>query len=80
MGQLSKSEVAGEHALREGEPDRLGFGEVAERIANSIVDRASIDGLVIGLDGEWGSGKSSLLHLIERSLAVPEPSATDNDG
>lgn len=68
MGQLSKSEVAGEHALREGEPDRLGFGEVAERIANSIVDRASIDGLVIGLDGEWGSGKSSLLHLIERSL------------
>ena len=60
--------VTGEHALREDEIDRLGFSEVAARIANSIVDRASIDGLVIGLDGEWGSGKSSLLHLIERSL------------
>lgn len=68
MTQLSTGEVAGEHALREGERDRLGFGEVAERIANSIVDRASIDGLVIGIDGEWGSGKSSLLHLIERCL------------
>jgi hypothetical protein len=65
--------VAGEHALREGEADRLGFGEVASRIANSIVDRASVDGLVIGLDGQWGSGKSSLLHLIERSLRqLPE--------
>lgn len=67
------AEVAGEHALREGEKDRLGFAEVANRIANSIVDRASKDGLVIGLDGEWGSGKSSLLHLIERSLGqLPE--------
>jgi predicted KAP-like P-loop ATPase len=53
MTQLSGSEVAGEHALREGERDRLGFGEIAGRIANSIVDRASIDGLVIGLDGKW---------------------------
>lgn len=64
----NNAEIAGEHALREGEKDRLGFVEVANRIANSIVDRASKDGLVIGLDGEWGSGKSSLLHLIERSL------------
>lgn len=73
MTVANSAEVAGEHALREGEKDRLGFGEVANRIANSIIDRASKDGLVIGLDGEWGSGKSSLLHLIERSLGqLPE--------
>lgn len=69
----NSAEVAGERALREGEKDRLGFAEVANRIANSIIDRASKDGLVIGIDGEWGSGKSSLLHLIERSLGqLPE--------
>jgi len=61
-------EILGEHALQDGEPDRLGFGEIAERIARAIVDRASTGGLVIGIDGRWGSGKSSLLHLIERSL------------
>lgn len=61
-------EVRGERALREGELDRLGFGEVAGRIADAITDRASSDGLVIGLDGEWGSGKSSLLTLIEGEL------------
>ncbi|WP_176590717.1 P-loop NTPase fold protein [Sphingobium sp. EM0848] len=60
--------IRGEHALRDDEPDRLGFSDVAERIALSVMDRASADGLVIGIDGEWGSGKSSLLHLIERKL------------
>lgn len=68
MVNPSSDEIAGEHALRDGEVDRLGFGEMADRIAISIVDRASKDGLVIGLDGEWGSGKSSLIHLIERAL------------
>lgn len=65
--------IQGERSLREGDVDRLGFAEVADRIASAIVDRASAEGLVIGLDGEWGSGKSSLLHLIERSLrSLPE--------
>lgn len=68
MTEKTDAEVAGEHSLREGEVDRLGFSEIAARIANSIVDRASIDGLVVGIDGPWGSGKSSFLHLIERAL------------
>lgn len=60
--------LRGERALGPGDVDRLGFGEVASRIAQSLVDRASAEGLVIGLDGKWGSGKSSLIHLVERSL------------
>lgn len=70
MAEKKTSEVQGERSLREGDVDRLGFAEVADRIASAIVDRASAEGLVIGLDGEWGSGKSSLLHLIERSLGT----------
>lgn len=70
--------VKGERALGEGDEDRLGFGEVAARIATSLMDRASTDGLVVGIDGRWGSGKSSLLHLIERELkllpAIDRPS------
>jgi hypothetical protein len=74
MAEAATAEsVRGERALGDGDVDRLGFGEVAVRIAASIMDRASADGLVIGLDGKWGSGKSSLLHLIERELkALPE--------
>jgi len=60
--------IRGERALTAGEPDRLGFGEVAKRIATALVDHASDSGFVIGLDGQWGSGKSSLLALIAAEL------------
>jgi len=60
--------VEGDRALSSGDEDKLGFREVAERIASSLVDRASEDGLVIGVEGAWGSGKSSLLFLIGDEL------------
>ena len=60
--------VKGDRALSSGDEDKLGFREVAKRIATSLVDRASEDGLVIGVEGAWGSGKSSLLFLIDDEL------------
>jgi hypothetical protein len=62
------SSVKGDRALSSGDDDKIGFREVAKRIAVSLVDRASEDGLVIGVEGAWGSGKSSLLFLIEDEL------------
>src|SRR5271163_1381087 len=60
--------VKGDRALSSGDEDKLGFREVAARIAASLVDRASEDGLVVGIEGTWGSGKSSLLFLIDDEL------------
>ncbi|MBB2674523.1 UNVERIFIED_ORG: putative KAP-like P-loop ATPase [Rhizobium esperanzae] len=60
--------VRGDRALNSGDEDKLGFREVAKRISRSLVDRASEDGLVIGIEGAWGSGKSSLLFLIGDEL------------
>jgi len=60
--------IKGDRPLDSGDEDKLGFREVAERIATSLVDRASEDGLVIGIEGAWGSGKSSLLFLIGDEL------------
>lgn len=65
--------IKGDRVLQAGDKDRLGFQGVAERIATSLVDRASEDGLVVGLEGVWGSGKSSLLFLISEELKkLPE--------
>jgi predicted KAP-like P-loop ATPase len=60
--------VKGDRALSSGNEDKLGFREVAKRIVTSLVDHASEDGLVIGIEGVWGSGKSSLLFLIRDEL------------
>jgi predicted KAP-like P-loop ATPase len=65
--------IKGDRALGTGDEDRLGFRDVAKRIAVSLVDRATEDGLVVGLEGPWGSGKSSLLFLIDDELEkLPE--------
>ena len=43
--------IKGDRALGSGDEDKLGFREVARRIATSLVDRPSEDGLVIGVEG-----------------------------
>jgi KAP family P-loop domain len=65
--------LKGDRALANASEDRLGFREVAQRIASSLVDHASDNGLVIGLEGAWGSGKSSLVRLIEDELGKRDP-------
>ena len=54
MAEGQSYSVKGDRALSFGDEDKLGFREVAKRIAISLVDRASEDGLVIGVEGvEW---------------------------
>lgn len=69
MASTQHNGVAGDRPLGAGGEDKLGFRDVARRIAQSLVDHASDKGLVIGIEGAWGSGKSSLLFLIEDELA-----------
>lgn len=65
--------IRGDRALLRADDDRLGFRAIAGRIANSLVDHASDDGLVVGIEGSWGAGKSSLLFLIADEMdRLPE--------
>lgn len=54
--------------INEHEEDRLGYTEPAKHIANSILSLSSPEGFVLGLEGEWGSGKSSFVNLIIQAL------------
>ena len=50
--------------------DRLGFGELAHHLADVFLSNDLTRGLVVGIEGEWGSGKSSLANLALRELEV----------
>ena len=54
------------------EEDILGREKFAECLTAAIINytnkEKNIDGLVIGLEGEWGSGKTSLLNLMKAEL------------
>ena len=70
MTALPNNFIKGDRALNCGDGDKLGFRDVAKRISASLVDQASQDGLVIGVEGAWGSGKSSLLFLIREEIRL----------
>lgn len=48
--------------------DRLGFGEIAHHLASAFVQNDLSRGFVIGVEGAWGSGKSSLVNLALEEL------------
>jgi hypothetical protein len=64
------SEASPERPIESSKQDILGRSGFAGRIANSLVDPESgrATGVVVAVTGPWGSGKSSVLNLIEESL------------
>ena len=52
--------------------DRLGFGELARHLAGVFLRNDLSRGLVVGIEGEWGSGKSSLANLALGMLGKTE--------
>ncbi|WP_141097963.1 KAP family P-loop NTPase fold protein [Stenotrophomonas maltophilia] len=58
----------GDKPIRSFEEDSLGFGGAARLVANSIHSISSPDGFVIGVEGEWGSGKSSFVNLVVNAM------------
>ncbi len=47
------------------ENDRLGYAPFAKHLATSVVEMAQTEGLVIALNGPWGSGKTTITNFIE---------------
>lgn len=43
--------------------DKLGFNEMARHLADVFLRNDLFEGFVVGIEGAWGSGKSSLVNL-----------------
>lgn len=43
--------------------DRLGFAPFADRLAAALFELRAPNGYVVGLEGPWGSGKSTVLNF-----------------
>ena len=48
--------------------DLLERGKFSERLGRLIYDYKGEDGLVLGLYGEWGSGKTSVINMVEEAI------------
>ena len=52
--------------------DRLNYASFARRVADAIVGLDAPGGYVIGIHGEWGSGKSTALNFVADYLVVQQ--------
>ncbi|EJV9473448.1 pilA-like protein [Cronobacter sakazakii] len=59
------------------EDDRYGFAAIADGLARSICELDENISTVIGIEGKWGSGKTSLLNLLTDQLRQQVPAATE---
>lgn len=57
-----------DRAVSTKDDDEFGFVSIAESLAPRIAKASQGDGVVIGLEGSWGSGKSSLMNLIRQQI------------
>ena len=60
----------GDRPITRREDDRLGFASVAEHLARAILGLPASQGFVFGIEGKWGSGKSTLINLTVEALKV----------
>lgn len=54
--------------LKPGDTDHLGHGRIARGLADFIRNRNTEPGLTLAVTGSWGSGKSSIMRLLEDDL------------
>ncbi len=67
----AKEIFASDKPIKTRGEDDLGRKPFAEKLAKEIKLRKQPDSLVIGLYGEWGSGKSSILNMVAEAIKDP---------
>src|SRR5687767_13462293 len=60
----SSNPLSADRPLREPADDRLGYASLAKHLAEGLLRGCPADGLVVGIHGPWGSGKSTILNFI----------------
>ena len=58
--------------IRKHEEDLLGRSDFAKQLADAITSLSNTDTFVVGLYGEWGSGKTSVLNMTEEILCTEQ--------
>ncbi|MCO6515366.1 MAG: hypothetical protein J6586_02405, partial [Snodgrassella sp.] len=69
---MTNQQFSADAPLESKEEDKFSRKKFAERVAQVIAKREDPSGLVIGLYGVWGDGKTSVLNFIEESLKFEE--------
>jgi predicted KAP-like P-loop ATPase len=68
-----KEQISGDRPIDNPDDDELGYAPFASHVAQRILTTAAPEGFVVALNGQWGSGKTSLLNMVRFFLRENEP-------
>ena len=68
MNQLHTSRISSDLPITGSTEDKFAFAPFAKELVAHIFSEEQPESLVVGLSGRWGSGKTSLLNLIDEQL------------
>lgn len=69
MSTSSEPRFSSDEPISDRARDLLDRARFADRIAELIRSQPTMDGLVVGIFGPWGSGKTSVLNLLRTNLS-----------
>ena len=62
------SEVAGDAPLTSSKDDEFGLTEMTKGLAATLASRTPVGGYTLGIEGPWGSGKSTFANFVVEEL------------
>jgi predicted KAP-like P-loop ATPase len=60
----SANQISADRPIQNPDGDILGYASIAKHLAERILTAADPEGFIVAVNGEWGSGKTSLLNMI----------------
>jgi predicted KAP-like P-loop ATPase len=73
-GSPHGAEFSADRPRKHQQEDKLGFREIAQRLARSILQQSPSDGYVVAIEGPWGCGKTSLVNFLAQEIESVEDS------
>ena len=64
--------IDADRPITDVQTDEYGFAEMAKKLAPSIAQLANGESVVFGIEGPWGSGKTSFLNFLRSSLETDQ--------
>lgn len=61
--------VKGDKPLESLRDDEFGLSQMAKGLASALAGRTPVSGYTIGIEGSWGSGKSTFVNFVAEELA-----------
>ena len=62
-------ELLGDYPRETISEDEFGLKKIVHALSDTLTRRLTIDGYTLGLQGQWGSGKTTLVNFIAEKIS-----------